>query len=221
MPWRVEYKKLGDIGEFLGGLTGKSKDDFKDGNAKFITYVNVYNNPALRLDLNDTVRIGEDEKQRKREFYKMSKEQAYDILQNIASINGLERNLHLIEEPVDEASEVDEKASYSCSSVLGEKIKSVFNNFMDKLNEFPDIEVIIKKSYYCLNYKEERITDILFFKNKFTVILNSSKLADSSRLEELPESNNWGQMDSQIKVLNQEDVDYVLKLLSDSFHFEK
>lgn len=39
---KVEWKKLGDIGEFYGGITGKSKQDFNDGNAKFITYKNVY-----------------------------------------------------------------------------------------------------------------------------------------------------------------------------------
>lgn len=41
-PDGVEYKKLENIGAFFGGLTGKSKDDFKDGNAKFNTSVNFY-----------------------------------------------------------------------------------------------------------------------------------------------------------------------------------
>ena len=36
-PDGVEYKSLGELGKFYGGLSGKSKDDFKDGNAKFIT----------------------------------------------------------------------------------------------------------------------------------------------------------------------------------------
>ena len=63
-PDGVPYRKLGEIGKFYGGITGKSKDDFKDGNAKFITYMNVYKNPALRLDLDDKVRIGKNEKQR-------------------------------------------------------------------------------------------------------------------------------------------------------------
>lgn len=185
-----------------------------------LTDLKVHN---LIDSLNPTLRsvCWVDGKIRKREFYKMSKEQAYNILQNIASINGLEKNLHLVVKSTEEIDKVDDKTSYNCSSILSEKIKSVFDKFMDKLDEYPDTEVIIKKSYNCLNYKEERIADILFFKNKFTVILNSNKLTDSSRLEELPKSNNWGQMDSQIKVLNQEDADYVLKLLFDSFHFEK
>ena len=33
------FKRLGDIGSFYGGLSGKTKDDFKDGNAVFITYM--------------------------------------------------------------------------------------------------------------------------------------------------------------------------------------
>lgn len=32
-PGRVPYRKLGSLGKFYGGLTGKTKHDFKDGNA--------------------------------------------------------------------------------------------------------------------------------------------------------------------------------------------
>jgi len=46
-PDGVEYKTLGVLGKFYGGLNGKAKDDFTDGNAAFITYKNVYSNPAL------------------------------------------------------------------------------------------------------------------------------------------------------------------------------
>ena len=52
-PDGVEYKSLGELGKFFGGLTGKSKDDFTNGNAKFITYKNVYANPALQIDVED------------------------------------------------------------------------------------------------------------------------------------------------------------------------
>ena len=33
-PNGVEYRELSDLGYFYGGLTGKSKEDFKDGNAE-------------------------------------------------------------------------------------------------------------------------------------------------------------------------------------------
>lgn len=62
-PNGVEYKKLEEIGTFFGGLTGKSKEDFKDGNAKFITYRNIYANPALNIEIEDTVKIYDNEKQ--------------------------------------------------------------------------------------------------------------------------------------------------------------
>lgn len=62
-PDGVEYKKLEDIGDFFGGLTGKSKEDFKDGNSKFITYRNVYSNPSLNIDFEDKVKISDNEKQ--------------------------------------------------------------------------------------------------------------------------------------------------------------
>lgn len=63
-PNGVPYRKLGDLGVFYGGITGKSKDSFGNGGAKFISYMNVYSNPALNLNCDDTVKIGPDEKQR-------------------------------------------------------------------------------------------------------------------------------------------------------------
>lgn len=62
-PDGVEYKKLGELGTFYGGLSGKSKEDFKDGNAKYITYMNVFSNIAVNTNIHDYVRVGEKEKQ--------------------------------------------------------------------------------------------------------------------------------------------------------------
>ena len=61
----VEWKKLGDIGKFYGGITGKTKQDFNDGNVKFITYKNIYLNPATDLNVEDKVKIKPEENQRK------------------------------------------------------------------------------------------------------------------------------------------------------------
>ncbi len=62
-PDGVEWKTLGELGSFYSGLSGKSKSDFQGGNAKFITYVNVFNNPTLRTDIEERVKIEEGEKQ--------------------------------------------------------------------------------------------------------------------------------------------------------------
>ncbi len=62
-PNGVEWKTFADLGTFYGGLSGKNKDDFKDGNAKYITYLNIGCNPALRFDILETVKMGPNEKQ--------------------------------------------------------------------------------------------------------------------------------------------------------------
>lgn len=62
-PEGVRWVKLGEVGVLYGGLSGKSKKDFENGNAKFITYKNVYANPALNIDVEDKVQINPGEKQ--------------------------------------------------------------------------------------------------------------------------------------------------------------
>lgn len=62
-PDGVEWKTLGELGDFYSGLTGKTKSDFTGGNEKFITYVNVFNNPSLKTDVLEKVKIAEGERQ--------------------------------------------------------------------------------------------------------------------------------------------------------------
>ena len=59
----VEWKPIEDLGPYFGGLTGKTKDDFVDGNAKFITYMNVFTNPSLDVSTTGVVRINKGERQ--------------------------------------------------------------------------------------------------------------------------------------------------------------
>lgn len=61
----VEWKALEELGPYFGGLTNKTKDDFADGNAKFITYMNVFANPSLDVSTTGVVRINEGERQNK------------------------------------------------------------------------------------------------------------------------------------------------------------
>ena len=62
-PDGVEWKTLGELGSFYGGLSGKTKEDFKDGNAKFISYKNIYANPSININTDERVKIAEGEKQ--------------------------------------------------------------------------------------------------------------------------------------------------------------
>jgi len=63
-PSGVDYKTFGELGEFYGGLTGKSKDDFTDGNAIFISYMNVFSNLEVNTDITDMVKVGATERQK-------------------------------------------------------------------------------------------------------------------------------------------------------------
>ncbi|MHC1705916.1 MAG: restriction endonuclease subunit S [Bacteroidales bacterium] len=67
-PNGVMFVELGKLGIFYGGLTGKSKIDFENGNAKFITYMNVFSNIAVKTDIDDYVKISGHENQNEVKF---------------------------------------------------------------------------------------------------------------------------------------------------------
>lgn len=52
-----EYRKLRDIGSAYSGLTGKTREDFGHGSAKFITYMNVFSNPTCSQELQDPIEV--------------------------------------------------------------------------------------------------------------------------------------------------------------------
>jgi len=62
-PDGVEFKRLGELGTFYGGLSGKSKEDFSNGNETFITYMNVFSNISLDTETKARVQIKKGEKQ--------------------------------------------------------------------------------------------------------------------------------------------------------------
>jgi len=67
-PDGIEFKKLGELGNFYGGLTGKSKEDFSNGNAKFVTYKNIFSNIFIDTNVNIFVKIESKEKQNKIQY---------------------------------------------------------------------------------------------------------------------------------------------------------
>ena len=55
MTW--EQRKLGDMGTTFTGLSGKTKEDFGHGEARFVTYMNVFTNPVSDPDRTEAVEI--------------------------------------------------------------------------------------------------------------------------------------------------------------------
>ena len=64
----VKWFPLNEISEIYGGLTGKSKSDFQDGNAKYVSYMNIFKNPAVSFADLDFVRVGETESQHRVQY---------------------------------------------------------------------------------------------------------------------------------------------------------
>ena len=59
----VEWKELGEISQFYSGLTGKTKSDFENGNAKYVTYKNIFSNIQVEFNLLETVQVDKNERQ--------------------------------------------------------------------------------------------------------------------------------------------------------------
>lgn len=58
-----ECKKMGEMGVTFSGLTGKTKEDFGRGNSKYVTFLNVLNNPILNPSMFEEVVIQDGEHQ--------------------------------------------------------------------------------------------------------------------------------------------------------------
>jgi len=62
-PRGVEVKTLDELGSLYNGLTGKSKADFANGNARFVTYMNIFNNLATDVSPSERVLVAAGERQ--------------------------------------------------------------------------------------------------------------------------------------------------------------
>ena len=81
-PW-VE-KSMMEIGQTYNGITGKGKADFGHGNSKYITFLNILNNPSINLDELESVDIdpindGQNEVRKGDLFFNTSSETPEDV----------------------------------------------------------------------------------------------------------------------------------------------
>ncbi|AVD57304.1 restriction endonuclease subunit S [Heyndrickxia coagulans] len=58
-----EQRKLGEMGDTFTGLSGKTKEDFGHGDAKFVTYINVFSNPISDPYGTESVEIDSKQKE--------------------------------------------------------------------------------------------------------------------------------------------------------------
>lgn len=58
-----EQRKLGDIGKTFTGLSGKTATDFGHGQAKFLPYLNIFNNPIADISFLESIEIDKSQNQ--------------------------------------------------------------------------------------------------------------------------------------------------------------
>ena len=81
-PW-VE-KSMMEIGQTYNGITGKGKADFGHGNSRFITFLNILNNPSININELESVDIdpindGQNEVRKGDLFFNTSSETPEDV----------------------------------------------------------------------------------------------------------------------------------------------
>jgi len=95
----VKWMPLGEVAEIYGGLTGKSKADFEDGNALFVSYKNIYDNYEIDVHNLARVKVSDDERQNKIEYgdilFTGSSETAEDVAFSSAVTSVLKEPVYL------------------------------------------------------------------------------------------------------------------------------
>ena len=95
----VVWKPLGEIASMYGGLTGKNKTDFEEGNASYITYKNIFDNIEIDFDKLEKVKISPSEKQNKVRYgdvlFTGSSETAEDAGMSSAITTTIEEDIYL------------------------------------------------------------------------------------------------------------------------------
>ncbi len=95
----VVWKPLGEIASMYGGLTGKSKTDFEEGNASYITYKNIFDNIEIDFSKLEKVKILSSEKQNKVKYgdvlFTGSSETADEAGMSSAITTNIEEDIYL------------------------------------------------------------------------------------------------------------------------------
>ena len=163
-------------------------------------------------------------KERKREFYAMSAEEAYNILDAIAQINGLEENLiccvktkqqEMEENLAKEIKEYSEDVftkNYPFTSTVYEKLKT-------EILKLKDVYIEPKKKYIAFKHKTN-VCDVVLRKDRVIVFINLpiGSLNDSKSLcEDVTYKGHWGNGDYCINIYSDHEIEYAVSLIKQSY----
>lgn len=164
-------------------------------------------------------------KQRKREFYAMTPEAAYNILEGIAEINGLTENLVLkqkTKEDIVAEQMAEEISEYSEEKFVNSNpnVKDLYYKIKNEILSLGNIIVEPKKLYIAFK-RNTNVCDILLQKNKITVFINLKKgmLKDPEDLcQDVSDKGHWGNGDYTYTIRSQDDITYCISLIKQSYN---
>ena len=169
-----------------------------------------------------------DGKKRKKEFYAMGADDAFAILEALATISGTRNRLHKMtpegHEILDEqiAEEIEQKTKYTEEMFFERSspdIKLLYDKFKSSVIAFGDVSVEPKKLYIAFK-ANSNFTDVEVQKNSLKIYVNMSKgtLNDPKGFaQDISQIGHWGNGDYRINLTIDSDFDYIIELVNQSY----
>ncbi len=179
-------------------------------------------NPSLRAI--DTF----DGKKRTKEFFAMTVDDAYNILQTIANISGTADKLHKLtpdgkaEKEEKLAEEIENSTTYLESDLLlkgDTDAVSLYNQLKAEILKLDNVSVQPKKLYVAFKIKHN-FTDIQIQKQNLKIFLNMTKgtLKDPEGFAvDVSTTGHWGNGDYCIRISDKSQIEYTMKLIKQSY----
>lgn len=173
-----------------------------------------------------------DGKKRKKEFYAMTADDAYSILETIAKISGTTGRLRRMtpegHEIIDEAiaEEVENSIVYTEESFLNRadnNTRELYLKIRDVISKYPGVTVEAKKLYIAFK-APKNFVDIEVQKHALKLFINMRKgtLKDPTEIaDDVSNIGHWGNGDYRIYVKDYSDLDSVLALIKQSYDANK
>lgn len=165
-------------------------------------------------------------KPRKREFYAISKETAYNILESIASVSGTIERLHLYEEEIEvtnetEAEEID-SIDYDIDTFLSNKNPDVINVykliFKSIKTRLPGVYQEATPNYIALrNERGRNICELHLYKSRVLVHTRVPLNPEFQIGEKVPDKYLWT-LNYRINVYKKAEIEKVVEALIDVYN---
>lgn len=160
----------------------------------------------------------------------MSKEDAYALCKAIAEINGLSDNLHLVELTKKDKKEeniakeinnkdIDYNEDYHLAKVPKD-IGALYNSLKNAACNNFELTIDSHKMYIAFKHNGKNIFDVRLLKSKIWIWINMPKgsLNDPKEFtRDVSNIGHWGNGDYDLTISNEQEIDYVLSLIKQSY----